>query len=81
MIFNTDFGMYTEQGNSLVARISTAAMKLAQLDGGKNAWAFASRELKKLSCAEGFEEAADTLVSQNVFDELSSASPTPMQFS
>lgn len=80
MIVNSDFGMYTPQGNAMVSRISTAAVKLAQLDGAESAWAFACRELEKLSSMKTFDEASDTIVLQNVFSEVSSCSPTPISF-
>jgi len=80
MILNIDFGMYTQRGNVMVARISTAAVKLAQLDGAESAWEFAYRELEKLSAAESFDEALDTIVLQNVFSEVASCSPTPISF-
>ena len=62
------YGMFTTNGNKMVGRIAEAGKKIAALDGsGKNAWAFASRELQKLSYAKGFEEATDTDVREQVF--------------
>ena len=62
------YGMFTTNGNKMVGRIAEAGKKLAALDGsGKNAWAFAYRELQKLSYADGFGEATDTDVREQVY--------------
>ena len=46
------YGMFTTTGNKMVGRIAEAGKKIAALDGcGKNAWAFAYRELQKSSAA------------------------------
>ena len=64
---NQTYGMFTGEGNMMVARIVDAGKKLVELDGDKlNAWQFAYRELQKLSFAEGFEEATDTDVRDQV---------------
>ena len=64
---NQTYGMFTPEGNYMVARIVEAGKKLVELDGDKlNAWQFAYRELQKLSFAEGFEEATDTDVRDQV---------------
>ena len=61
------YGMFTTKGNVMVGRIVDAGKKLVELDGDKlNAWQFAYRELQKLSFAEGFEEATDTDVRDQV---------------
>ena len=61
------YGMFTPEGNYMVARIVDAAKQLVELDGDKlNAWQFAHRELQKLSFAEGFEECTDTDVRDQV---------------
>ena len=64
---NQTYGMFTGEGNMMVARIVDAGKKLVELDGDKlNAWQFAYRELQKLSFAEGFEECTDTDVRDQV---------------
>ena len=61
------YGMFTTTGNKMVGRIVEAAQKLVADDGDTlNAWQFAYRELQKLSFAEGFEEATDTDVRDQV---------------
>ena len=69
-----DFAMFTAEGNHLVSRIATAGRELAGIDGPNNptelAWNWAQRELEKLSCAEGFEEATDTAVREAVYDYI-----------
>ena len=70
------FGMYTPEGDALVDRIVKAGIKLGQERAASNAdiWGFVYRELDKLSCAEGFEEATDTVVREaaygTLFDQL-----------
>ena len=62
------YGMFTTNGNKMVGRIAEAGKKLAAEDGcGKNAWAFAYRELQKLSYAKDFEECTDTDVREQVY--------------
>lgn len=71
------YGMFTTNGNKMVGRIAEAGKKLAAEDGcGKNAWAFAYRELQKLSYAKGFEEATDTDVREQVFSYVTEDYPT-----
>ena len=65
------YGMFTTNGNKMVGRIAEAGKRLAQEDGcGKNAWAFAYRELQKLSYAKDFEEATDTDVREQVYSAI-----------
>ena len=71
------YGMFTTTGNKMVGRIAEAGKKLAPEDGcGKNAWAFAYRELQKLSYAKDFEEATDTDVREQVFSYVTEDYPT-----
>ena len=71
------YGMFTTTGNKMVGRIAEAGKKLAAEDGcGKNAWAFAYRELQKLSYAKDFEEATDTDVREQVFSYVTEDYPT-----
>ena len=62
------FGMFSVEGNYMVARIAEAGKKLAQTDGSKSAWAFAHRELTKLGYTNQFGEATDTDVREQVYD-------------
>ena len=65
------YGMFTTNGNKMVGRIADAGKKLAAEDGcGKNAWAFAYRELQKLSYAKDFEECTDTDVRERVYGDV-----------
>ena len=70
----TDFAMFTAEGNQLVTRIATAGRELAGVDGPRNpvelACAWAMRELDKLACAEGYEEATDTAVREAVYEHI-----------
>jgi phosphosulfolactate phosphohydrolase-like enzyme len=61
------YGMFTTNGNKMVGRIAEAGKKLAAEDGATSAWAFAYRELQKLSYAKDFEECTDTDVREQVF--------------
>ena len=71
------YGMFTTNGNKMVGRIADAGKKLAAEDGcGKNAWAFAYRELQKLSYAKDFEECTDTDVREQVFSYVTADYPT-----
>ena len=70
---NQTFGMFTAEGNYMVARIATAAEKLATADGVENAWRFAERELRKLATADGFGEATDTDVRDQLHDVVCTA--------
>ena len=65
------YGMFTTNGNKMVGRIVDAGKKLAELDGDElTAWAFAYRELRKLSYAKDFEEATDTDVREQVYGAI-----------
>ena len=65
---NPTYGMFTPEGNYMVARIVDASKKLVELDGDElNAWQFAYRELQKLSYAKDFEECTDTDVREQVY--------------
>ena len=71
------YGMFTTTGNKMVGRIAEAGKKMAAEDGcGKNAWAFAYRELQKLSYAKDFEECTDTDVREQVFSYVTEDYPT-----
>ena len=71
------YGMFTTNGNKMVGRIAEAGKKMAAEDGcGKNAWAFAYRELQKLSYAKDFEECTDTDVREQVFSYVTEDYPT-----
>ena len=64
---NQTYGMFTGEGNMMVARIVDAGKKLVELDGDKlNAWQFAYRELQKLGASDAFGEATDTDVRDQV---------------
>jgi len=69
------FGMFTEEGNTLVERIAQAGIKLAETDGERAGWTFAHRELHKLASAEGFEEATDTMVREAVYGDIVKKEP------
>ena len=65
---NPTYGMFTPEGNYMVARIVDAGKKLVAEDGDTlNAWQFAYRELQKLSYAKEFEECTDTDVREQVY--------------
>ena len=71
------FGMFSAEGNYMVARIAEAGKRLAAEDGaGKNAWAFAHRELDKLSFAKDFGEATESVVREQVYDYVTAGHPT-----
>ena len=71
------FGMFTSKGNYMVERIAEAGKKLATEDGcGKNAWAFAYRELRKLGYSDEFGEATDTDVRERVYEHVTADYPT-----
>ena len=75
------YGMFTTNGNKMVGRIAEAGKKLAAEDGcGKNAWAFAYRELQKLSYAKDFEECTDTDVREQVYDVVVTAAEDDCNF-
>ena len=67
------FGMFTENGSYMVGRIAAAGEKLAAADGTKSAWQWAQRELSKLATADGFGEATDTAVREEVYDVVVAA--------
>ena len=69
------YGMFTQEGNTLVERIAQAGVKLAQTDGERVAWQFAHRELHKLASAEGFGEATDTMVREAVYGDIVKKEP------
>ena len=82
------FGMFTAEGNQLVARIAAAGEKLAAADGAENAWRFAQRELSKLSrgsfmkdgVENTFGEATDTDVRERVYDVVVAAAEDDCNF-
>jgi len=76
---NQTYGMFTEEGNLMVARIVEAAQGLVKLDGDElNAWQFAYRELQKLEkgsfmkngVENTFGEATDTDVREQVYEAV-----------
>jgi len=74
---NKEYGMFTPEGNFMVSRIAEAGKKMAAEDAsGKNAWAFAYRELEKLSFGKGFEECTDTDVREQVYGYVTADFPT-----
>ena len=74
---NPTYGMFTPEGNYMVARIVDAGKKLVAEDGDTlNAWQFAYRELQKLSYAKDFEECTDTDVREQVFSYVTEDYPT-----
>ena len=65
---NQTYGMFTGEGNYMVARIVDAAKKLVEQDKDQlTAWAFANRELSKLGFSDAFGEATDTDVREQVY--------------
>jgi len=76
---NQTYGMFTDEGNLMVARIVEAAQGLVKLDGDElNAWQFAYRELQKLEkgsfmkngVQNTFGEATDTDVREQVYEAV-----------
>ena len=76
---NQTYGMFTDEGNLMVARIVEAAQGLVKLDGDElNAWQFAYRELQKLEkgsfmkngVENTFGEATDTDVREQVYEAI-----------
>ena len=76
---NQTYGMFTDEGNLMVARIVEAAQGLVKLDGDElNAWKFAYRELQKLEkgsfmkngVQNTFGEATDTDVREQVYEAV-----------
>ena len=76
----SNFAMFTEEGNQLVSRSAEAGAKLAATDGARSAWTWAHRELEKLSRAEGFEEATDTMVREIVYGDVVAAADDSCEF-
>ena len=76
----SNFAMFTEEGNQLVSRIAEAGAKLAATDGARSAWTWAHRELEKLSRAEGYEEATDTMVREIVYGDVVAAADDSCEF-
>ena len=65
---NQTYGMFTGEGNYMVARIVDAAKKLVEQDNDQlTAWAFANRELSKLGFSDAFGEATETDVREQVY--------------
>jgi endo-1,4-beta-D-glucanase Y len=65
-----NYEMYTPEGNELVHRIVLAGQALAKFDPFERVWEWAQNELRKLSYAEGYEEATDTAVREAVYVNL-----------
>ena len=65
-----NYEMFTPEGNELVHRIVLAAQALAKFDPIDNVWEWTQRELHKLSYAEGFGEATDTMVREIVYGDV-----------
>ena len=63
------FAMFTPEGDALVRRVAIAATRMMEHDGAtlSEAFDFAIRKLRLLQCGEGFEEADDTAVREEVF--------------
>ena len=76
----SEFGMFTAEGNQLVARIAAAGERLAAEDGAKSAWGFCLRKLETLSYGEGFGEATDTDVRERVYDVVVAAAADTCDF-
>jgi hypothetical protein len=76
----SEFGMFTAEGNQLVARIAAAGQRLAAEDGAKSAWGFCLRKLETLSYGEGFGEAMDTMVREIVYGEVIAAAEDTCDF-
>ena len=75
---NTNYEMFTQEGNELVHRIVLAGQALLKFDSQESVWEWAQHELRKLSrgsfMQEGaentFGEATDTAVREAVYDRL-----------
>jgi endo-1,4-beta-D-glucanase Y len=65
-----NYEMFTSQGNELVHRIVEAGVALRKFDSFERVWDWAQHELRKLSYAEGYEEATDTAVREAVYEKL-----------
>ena len=76
----SEFGMFTAEGNELVARIAAAGERLAAEDGAKSAWGFCLRKLETLSYGEGCGEAMDTMVREIVYGEVIAAADDTCDF-
>ena len=61
------YGMFTQEGNELVGRIVDAAVRAHDElgDTPQVAWQFLRANLDKLSYAQGYEEATDTVVRES----------------
>jgi hypothetical protein len=68
------YGMFTKKGEILVENIVNAAMSMMEEMGASNdeAYQFAKRKLETLSAADGFGEATDTAVLDEVFLTINS---------
>ena len=76
----SEFGMFTAEGNQLVARIAAAGERLAAEDGAKSAWGFCLRKLETLSYGEGCGEAMDTDVRERVYGVVVAAATDTCDF-
>ena len=59
-----DYGMFSDEGNDAIR----ALIQKAQVENLR--WIDVYRELQELSTLEGYEEAMDTVVRENVYDAL-----------
>jgi hypothetical protein len=76
----SEFGMFTAEGDQLVGRIVTAGQRIAAEDGAQIAWTWAHRALEKLSYADNFGEAMDTMVREIVYGEVLAAADDRCDF-
>jgi hypothetical protein len=76
----SEFGMFTDEGNQLVARIAAAGARLAAEDGAESAWGFCLRKLETLSYGEGCGEAMDTDVRERVYGVVVAAAEDTCDF-
>ena len=65
-----NYEMFTSEGNELVHRIVLAGQALAKFDPFERVWEWKQHELHKLYYDQCYEEAADTAVSEAVYDNL-----------
>lgn len=70
----TPYGMFSKKGEVLVRNIVNAAMTMMEELGSstEEAYSFAKRKLDTLSYADGFSEANDTAVLDEVFLTINS---------
>ena len=61
------YNMFTEEGNTKVAAIVSAAQALAKFEDRESVFNWSERELNNLSLREGYEEAMDTAVREAVY--------------